>query len=129
MHVTRERLFLECKAVRERWGGAAKLRISGERVWWEYTVCESGRSWPIRVEYTSGYPNRPPEIHSVKELPAACPHRRSPTEICWIEKYSDNSDWSPARDTAAVAIGAAHRWFVCFLVWLTLNRWPQAAND
>jgi hypothetical protein len=49
-------------------------------------------------------------------------------ELCWIDR-SAQSDWNPARDTAATCINAAHRWFACLLVYLTLGEWPEEAND
>ena len=44
--------------------------------------------------------------------------------ICWIDFYGSHNEWNPGRDTAATALVALHRWFACYLVWLTLGDWP-----
>lgn len=122
------RLVAEVRAMQERFGDRAVLRRRGDTLYWEYTVHESGRSFPIEIRYPATYPINPPEICSLKPLPPS-PHQLGRNLPCWIDAYSGHSDWNPARDTAAICINAAHRWFACLLVYLTTGKWPEGADD
>ncbi len=119
------RLVAEVQAMEEHYGGRATLRLERNRLFWEYTVVESGRHFPIHVRYPRRYPLAPPRIFSMLSLPAS-PHQLPSNELCWI---NGRSEWNPARDTAATSIHAAHRWFACLLVYVTLGRWPAEADD
>ncbi len=111
----------------ERYGGRAVLRLEGHRLYWEYTVEESGRRFPIQVHYPRRYPLEPPQIISVLPLPGS-PHQRPGNELCWTNRLGQ-CDWNPARDTAATCVHVAHRWFACLLVYLTLGAWPEQADE
>lgn len=122
----KKRLVAEVRAMEERYGDRAVLRHVKNQLFWEYTVTESGRRFPIEVRYPRRYPLEPPRIISRLPLPSS-PHQLVNNELCWINRAV--GDWNPARDTAATCIHAAHRWFACLLVYLTLGRWPEEAND
>ncbi len=122
----RSRLVAEVRAMQERYGTRAVLRRRGDLIFWDYTVHESGREFPVEVRYPCNYPSQPPEIYSVRRLPPS-PHRLGDHDPCWIDYLA--SDWNPARDTAVICVHAAHRWFACLLVYLTLGRWPEGADD
>jgi hypothetical protein len=124
----RKRLVAEVRAVQEKFGSRAVLRCEKGQLFWQYTVEESGRRFPIEVRYPKYYPARPPHVYSVLQLPYS-PHQLANNELCWIDQFSLRGDWNPARDTAAVCINAAHRWFACLLVYLTLGKWPAGADD
>jgi hypothetical protein len=117
----------EVRAMEEKFGDRAALRYERSILFWEYTVHESGRRFPVEVRYPRRYPLDPPRIISRLPLPPS-PHQLVGHELCWIDR-SAQSDWNPARDTAAICITAAHRWFACLLVYLTLGDWPEEAND
>ena len=123
----KKRLVAEVRAMEERYGERAILRYRNNRLFWEYTVIESGRHFPIEVRYPRHYPLEPPRIISLLPLPSS-PHQLVDNELCWMDR-SAHSDWNPARDTAAVCLHAAHRWFACLLVYMTLGEWPEEAND
>jgi hypothetical protein len=122
----KKRLVAEVRAIEERYGDRAVLRHQRNQLFWEYTVVESGRRFPIEVRYPRRYPLEPPRIVSLLPLPSS-PHQLVNNELCWINRAA--GDWNPARDTAATCIHAAHRWFACLLVYLTLGKWPEEAND
>lgn len=122
----KRRLVAEVRAMEERYGGRATLQLNGNTLFWDYTVIESGRHFPVRVCYPADYPLHPPRIVSVLPLPHS-PHQLPGNQLCWINQ-SGQCDWNPARDTAATCIHAAHRWFACLLVYLTLGRWPEGAD-
>jgi hypothetical protein len=122
----KRRLVAEVRAMEERYGDRAVLRHERNQLFWEYTVVESGRRFPIEVRYPRRYPLEPPRIISVLPLPSS-PHQLVNNELCWINRAA--GDWNPARDTAATSIHAAQRWFACLLVYLTLGKWPEEAND
>jgi hypothetical protein len=124
----KKRLVAEVRAMEEKFGERAVLRCDRGQLCWEYTVNESGRQFPIEVRYPRHYPAQPPRVYSVLPLPHS-PHQLINNELCWIDQYSFRGDWNPARDTAAVCIHAAHRWFACLLVYLTLGKWPDGADD
>jgi hypothetical protein len=123
----KRRLVAEVRAMEERYGQRATLRLEGNRLFWEYTVAESGRRFPIQVRYPRRYPFEPPRIFSMLPLPSS-PHQMPGNEICWTDRLGE-CDWNPARDTAVTCINAAHRWFACLLVYLTLGKWPSEAED
>lgn len=123
----KHRLMAEVRAMQERYGPRAILRRRGDTLYWEYTVHESGRAFPIEIRYPESYPVHPPEIFSVKNLPSS-PHQLGGNQLCWIDTFTGHSDWNPARDTAVVSINAAHRWFACLLVYLTKRTWPKGAD-
>jgi ubiquitin-protein ligase len=124
----KKRLVAEVRAMQEKFGERAVLRSDRGQLYWEYTVEESGRRFPIQVRYPKHYPAKPPRVYSVLPLPHS-PHQLASNELCWIDQFSFRGDWNPARDTAAVCINAAHRWFACLLVYLTLGKWPAGADD
>jgi ubiquitin-protein ligase len=138
----KNRLVLEHRAMRERWGEAARWCCNSGRTvyWWEYTVRVEGNEFPIRVAYPDDYPASPPEIIFDVELPGNTPHvLRSGrvalpgVRMCWFypgESKRSRNVWNPATDTAAMAIGVAHRWCLAFVVWLSTGNWPvpDAAN-
>ncbi len=122
----KKRLVAEVRAMEERYGDRAVLRHQRNQLYWEYTVIESGRRFPIEIRYPRRYPLEPPRIISLLPLPSS-PHQLVNNELCWINRAA--GDWNPARDTAATCIHAAHRWFACLLVYVTLGKWPEEAND
>lgn len=121
------RLVQEVRAVKERWGDRAVLRDDGSRTWWEVDLVAEGNRLPVRVEYPDNYPASPPKVLPLAALPANTPHRIG-ENLCWYYQGSRRSRnrWDPGRDSAAVVIGAAHRWFLAFLVWMTTGAWPVA---
>jgi hypothetical protein len=123
----KRRLVAEVRAMAERYGDKAVLRYRKNMLYWEYTVVESGRHFPVEVRYPRRYPLEPPQIFSKLPLPPS-PHQLLGNEVCWTNR-SVQGDWNPARDTAVTCINAAHRWFACLLVYLTLGTWPEEAND
>ena len=134
-----KRLVLEYNAMRERWGERPKLCRSrdGRKLWWEFDARLEGNTLPIKIAYPSDYPATPPQIITTGSLPADTPHiMPGPSilrgkKLCWYypaDKRNRNQ-WSPSRDTAAMCISVAQRWFLAFLVWYsTPNRkfedWP-----
>ncbi|HEV2210744.1 MAG TPA: hypothetical protein VG167_18370 [Verrucomicrobiae bacterium] len=123
----KRRLVAEVRAMEERYGDRAVLRFQRNLLFWEYTVMESSRRFPIEIRYPRRYPLEPPRIISRLPLPPS-PHQLVGHELCWIDR-SAMGDWNPARDTASTCVCAAHRWFACLLVYLTLGAWPEEAND
>jgi hypothetical protein len=122
----KKRLVAEVRAMEERYGDRAVLKHARNQLYWEYTVEESGRKFPIEIRYPRRFPLEPPRLISVLPLPSS-PHQLVNNELCWINRAA--GDWNPGRDTAATCIHAAHRWFACLLVYLTLGKWPEEAND
>ena len=123
----KRRLVAEVRTMAERYGDRAVLHYRKNLLYWEYTVVESGRHFPVEVRYPRRYPLEPPQLFSRLPLPPS-PHQLLGNEICWTNR-SVQGDWNPARDTAATCLHAAHRWFACLLVYLTLGAWPEEAND
>lgn len=123
----KRRLVAEVRAMAERYGDRAVLHYRKNLLYWDYTVVESGRRFPVEVRYPRRYPLEPPQLFSRLPLPPS-PHQLLGNEICWTNR-SVQGDWNPARDTAATCLHAAHRWFACLLVYLTLGTWPEEAND
>jgi hypothetical protein len=130
------RLVLEHAAMRERWGDRPRWCCDPTRTWfwWEYTIEQEGNRLPVKVAYPREYPAQPPEIIIDAELPPGTPHTlyggSTPLpglRMCWIypmESRRRRNTWNPATDTAAMAVGAAHRWCLAFLIWLTTREWP-----
>jgi hypothetical protein len=123
----KRRLVAVVRAMAERYGDRAVLRYRKNLLFWEYTVVESSRRFPVEVRYPRRYPLEPPQLFSRLPLPPS-PHQLLGNEICWTNR-SVQGDWNPGRDTAATCLHAAHRWFACLLVYLTLGSWPEEAND
>ena len=119
------RLVFEVRSMNLLFGDRARLRQRGSLVYWDYTVRESGREFPIEVRYPDEYPAVPPEIYSVKRLPYT-PHRLGDHDPCWINPVVN--EWNPARDTAAICVHVAHKYFACALVYVTLGHWPKGAE-
>ena len=130
------RLVLEHAAMRERWGSEPCWCSDAARhyFWWEYTINLEGNRFPIRVVYPEDYPASPPELLLCRSLPAGTPHlfpnARTPvsgSRMCWFypgETARTRNTWNPATDTAAIAVGAAHRWCLAFMVWISTGNWP-----
>ncbi len=123
----RRRLLLEIQAMQERHGDRARLDRRGDTLYWRTEVHESGRTLPVEIIYPDTYPAFPPEIHSATDLPPS-PHRLGLRVLCWTNSFSSSSDWNPGRDTAAICVVAAQRWFAAFLVYRTTGIWPEEAN-
>jgi hypothetical protein len=124
----KKRLVAEVRAMQEKFGELAVLRYDKGQLYWQYTVRESGRHFPIEVRYPRQYPAKPPRVYSLLPLPHS-PHQLVNNELCWIDQYSFRGEWNPARDTAAICVHAAHRWFACLLVYLSVGKWPEGADD
>ncbi|MCG3148169.1 MAG: hypothetical protein PCFJNLEI_01612 [Verrucomicrobiae bacterium] len=122
----KNRLVAEVRAMEQKFSDRAVLKRWGDQLGWEYTVVESDREFPIHIIYPGNYPASAPRIVSVKSLPSS-PHQLGANELCWTNHWV-GSEWQPARDTAAVCIPAAHRWFACLLVYLSKGTWPKAAG-
>src|SRR5688572_9838789 len=132
----KQRLVAEHRAMRERWGDQAKWCCNASRdvFWWEYVVRVEGNSFPLRIVYPADFPASPPEIILDKKLREGTPHviwaQRTPLpgpRMCWFypdETKRTRNVWNPATDTAAMAIGAAHRWCLAFVVWFSTGDWP-----
>lgn len=132
----KHRLMLEHRAMRERWGDAARWCCNANRTtyWWEYTARVEGNEFPIRVAYPDDYPVSPPDVILSAKLPDGTPHviwtQNVPLpgpRMCWYypnESKRRRNVWNPGTDTAAMAIGVAHRWCLAFLVWLSTGHWP-----
>ncbi len=126
-----KRLVLENATMMERWP-AFQPRLcrnsSGSRLWWELELrAEGGNRLPIRIEYPADYPASPPDIVVRKSLPSGTPHMLSGDRICWRypgEHKHNRNMWCPSKDTAAMCVGIAQRWFYAFLVWLSTGVWP-----
>ncbi|MBU0719173.1 MAG: hypothetical protein KJ749_13060 [Planctomycetes bacterium] len=125
----KKRLVLEHAAMRERWGDGARWCCDKSRTkfWWEYDVHVEGNHFPIHVVYPSDYPSSPPDIIIKAQLPKGTPHVLPRRRMCWYypgETKRNRNVWNPSRDTAALCIGVAHRWFIAFLVWQATDEWP-----
>jgi hypothetical protein len=70
------------------------LRRNGEVLYWEYTVHQSSRAFPIKVVYPNQFPSQPPEIISVLPLPSS-PHQLGNNKACRLDVYSSHNDWNP----------------------------------
>ena len=123
------RLVLEHRKMRERWGQTAKWCCDPSRTtyWWEVPIRVEGNTFQVRILYPENYPACPPEIIIDSPLPAGTPHLLTGRRMCWFfpgETQRNQNKWSPAEDTAALAVGVAYRWFLAFLVWNTTGQWP-----
>ncbi len=125
----KRRLVLEHAAMRERWGDAPRFRYnnSPNHFWWEHVVRIEGNEFPIRIDYPDDYPATPPEIVIGTGMPSGTPHLLGGNRICWFypgETKRNRNIWDPSRDTAAMCVGVAQRWFLAFLVWQVTGEWP-----
>ena len=121
------RLEIERRAMHEAFGSDVVLLQQGTTLFWKATLRESGRELGVKIVYPEAYPNKPPIIVSDKPLPPSPHSPAGGTTFCWIP-YSGNGDWNPSRDTAAVALAVAYRWYASLLVYLTLGRWPKESD-
>lgn len=137
----KKRLVLEHAAMRERWGDAPRWCCDRSRrhFWWESEVRLEGNVFLIKIVYPDEYPAKPPDILIETPLPLGTPHLL-PVEtplpfphllpgrkMCWYypgESKRNRNIWNPSRDTAAMAMGVAYRWFLSFLVWEATGEWP-----
>jgi ubiquitin-protein ligase len=124
----KNRLVAEVRTMQQKYANRAVLRQWDDELGWEYAVRESGREYPIKILYPKNFPASAPRIVSVNRLPSS-PHQLGGGELCWVNHWTWQSDWNPSRDTAAVCIPAAHRWFACLLIYLSKGKWPDGAND
>lgn len=122
------RLVAEVRAMDDRYRKLATLMRDGDNVYWLCTIRQSGKELRVKIIYPPTYPHTPPELHVLDRL-APSPHLIGGNRICWIDVYGAHSDWNPGRDTAAVALTAAYRWFACYLIYQTLGKWPEEADD
>ena len=125
----KKRFVLEYNAMRERWGDAPRLRCDKniKRVWWEVPIKVEGNTFDIEICYLENYPASPPEIFIKTRLPKNTPHLYPGREMCWIypdETRRNRNKWSPAHDTAALAVGVALRWFLAYMVFNATGQWP-----
>lgn len=122
------RLALEEGIMQKLFGERFKLaRQPDGRLSWKGTIAYENQTLEIAVIYPDNYPSRPPEILALQPLKPS-PHQLLGNLMCWIDTYSSRCPWDPGRDTAAMAVGAARRWFMCYLIYLVTKRWPQKAN-
>jgi len=126
-----KRLVLEYNCMMERWASfEPRLRAEddGRRLWWELELqAERGNRLPIRIEYPPDYPASPPDIVITAHMPSGTPHLLPGKRMCWYypgESKRNRNIWCPGRDTAAMCVGVAQRWFYAFLVWLSSSEWP-----
>ena len=120
------RLVAETRAMAEHYPHA-RLRRDGDELYWLCTICQSGRQLRIKVSYPPTYPHTPPELRVLDKI-APSPHLIG-DRICWVNTYSAHCEWNPSRDSAAVAVNAAVRWYASYLVYRTLKKWPEQADD
>ena len=127
----KKRLVLEHNAMMERWSSLQPRLCrdaSGRSLWWELDLKGEGNNrLPIKIAYPSDYPSRPPDIVVRTSLPPGTPHLLPGNRMCWYypgQNKRNRNIWCPSRDTAAMCIGVAQRWFYAFLVWLTTKKWP-----
>lgn len=126
-----KRLVLEHRAMMERWS-ALRPRLRADRdgtnLRWELELrAENGNRLPITIEYPENYPSSPPVIRIRCDMPPGTPHLLGGSQMCWHypgESSRNRNIWDPGRDTAAMCVGVAMRWFYAFLVWLTTGTWP-----
>lgn len=122
--------------MRERWGDAPRWCCDPARTvyWWEYELHLENNVFPLRIAYPEDFPASPPELILTVALPAGTPHiwfecrtsLKGP-RLCWFypgETGRSRNVWNPSTDTAAMAIGAAYRWCLAFLVWQSSGQWP-----
>lgn len=125
-----KRLVLEHAAMMERWSALEpRLRSDASgQLHWELTLhAEGGNRLPIKIVYPSGYPADAPDIVALTSLPSGTPHLLPGNRICWrhpSESKRNRNIWCPSKDTAALCVGVAQRWFYAFLVWLSTSKWP-----
>ncbi len=127
------RIIWEAEAVKAKFPGRFSLAMLDQGLpCWEGTVPVEGRAFPVRVTYPAAYPGLPPALETTFPLPAACPHVLGRTadraSLCWIASnaYAVRRRWDPQCHTAATVMRAAQRWFLAYLVWDVLGKWPVA---
>lgn len=117
------RFALEYKIMKEMFPAAILLKNKyNEPVGWKYNIRLYGNTFVVKLRYPYNYPTIPPDIiiadpELIKE---GCPHLLDKNRICWIYPYEEKSrrnKWNPSKDTATTALLAAHRWFLCYMVW------------
>lgn len=132
-HMDNKRFVDEDRAMKERWSALRPQLCrdeSGRRLWWELDLLAEGSNrLPISIIYPPAYPARPPDIVVRTDLPADTPHLLPGNRVCWYypgEGKRNQNIWCPDKDTAAMCVGVAQRWFYAFLVWLSTGkaRWP-----
>jgi hypothetical protein len=127
------RIVWEAQAVQSRFPGRFRLTTDATgRLAWEGCILAEGRAFPVLVTYSDAYPGVPPILETTFALPAGCPHqlgrRNGRVSLCWIAPFAraQHRRWDPQRHTAATVLRAAQRWFLAFLVWQALGKWPVA---
>jgi len=128
-----KRLVLEERAMRERWGDTTKLHyLPNGLLAWKVTLHQEGNQLLICIVYPEDYPFSPPEIICETPLPADTPHLLEGNRLCWRSHGTDRrarNRWNPSHDTAAMCVGVAQRWFLCFLVWSSTGVWPTSRRN
>ena len=126
-----KRLVLETRAMMERWSALRPQLCrdaAGKRLWWQLELqAEGGNRLPVRVEYPPDFPASPPDIVIQTPMPKGTPHLLAGNRMCWYypgERKRNRNIWCPSRDTAAMCLAVAQRWFYAFLIWLTTSQWP-----
>jgi len=127
----KKRLVLEHAAMMERWSALDPQlcrNSSGDHLWWELELkAEGGNRLPIQIDYPLDYPASPPDIIVRTSLPSGTPHLLGGRRMCWYypgENKRNRNIWCPSKDTAAMCVGVAQRWFYAFLVWMSTGTWP-----
>jgi len=126
-----KRIVWEAHAVELKFPGRFCLKRNGQGpLRWSGCVPVEGHDVPISVTYPDSYPASPPILRTTVSLPEHCPHllgrSGSETTICWIAvgARDQRRRWDPQVHTAATVMRAAQRWFLAYLVWSTLGKWP-----
>ena len=126
-----KRLVLEYRAMMERWPALHPVFCrskAGDRLWWEVTLqAENGNTLPLKIVFPEDYPASPPDIVICEQMPPNTPHVLPGNRMCWRypdEQKRSRNMWSPSRDTAAMCVSVAQKWFYAFLVWISIREWP-----
>jgi hypothetical protein len=124
------RIVWESGAVQEKFPGRFGLQLDHRGTpAWTGAVPVEGREVAVCAVYPASYPAVPLTLRTSVLLPPNCPHVLEMsggwTTLCWIAPSSRRrARWDPQRHTAATALRAAQRWFLAYLVWQRLGRWP-----